>query len=436
MARYSFDSKPHGEGGFGRIIKGRDNELERNVAVKVMAGLKKSFPEADQERFRREARILAKLGHPNIPAIYDVNFEGDNLLIIFQFVAGANLKQTIAAEGPCQLSEVRNWFHQIGSALDHAHAIGIIHRDVKPDNIVITPDRETAYLVDFGIALSAEETKKLTERGFAVGTPGYMSPEQVAGQELDGRTDVYSLGVTLYEALAGTPVPIGEYRDLSVGNESIPPEIDELIRESLQPVNTRIPSAKVFNTKLAGALRPRRPLSEILAHGRLHEIATALEDLNAEEFSRLADGQRTLILLKCDDIVNSGEEELRAASARFLELLLSRAILLGPDDYQGIVAPAIYWAFEQVNYGRQGSVTLQNALERAASEAREGAHGVIAGELIKFLASISIGDKPGWYLRTMRNVLNALMANPVCRIRATELGIQLKAVNRAQRALG
>jgi len=248
--RYSFSSKPHAAGGFGHIIKGHDNDLERDIAVKVLSRLRQAFTEAEVERFRREARILAKLSHPNIPAIYYVEIGKDEatFLIIFQFVEGANLRQLLTAQGACAISEVRNWFHQIASALDYAHSRGIIHRDIKPENIIITPDRESAYLVDFGIALSAEESKKLTEKGYALGTPGYMSPEQVAGKDLDFRTDIYSLGVTLYEALAGKPIPVGAYADLSASDESIPPQIDELIQECFYPVERRVPTAKAFST--------------------------------------------------------------------------------------------------------------------------------------------------------------------------------------------
>lgn len=436
--RYTIDTKPHGSGGFGKIIRGHDNDLDRDVAVKVLSGLKEGFTPADTERFRREARILAKLSHPNIPAIYDVVFDDADasFLIVFQFVEGHNLRQVLNNEGACQLSEVRNWFHQIASALEYAHSKEVIHRDVKPENIIITPDRETAYLVDFGIALSAEDSKKLTEYGYAIGTPGYMSPEQMAGKELDGRTDVYTLGVNLYEALAGKAIPVGDYEELSNTNESIPPQVDQLIQECLLPLERRVPSAKSFSIRLAGSLRITKPLSEILAHGRLHEVAAALEELDAEQFSRLPPGQQTLVLVKCDDIVTSNEENLKLAAARFLELLVSLGLLLSKDDYQGIVKPAIYWAFEQHFEGKQGNVPLQRALERAASEARENAHAVLSIEILSFLNSVQLEGKPNWYLQVLRNLLTTLMANQACLINIKELSGYLKEVNRIQRAKG
>lgn len=384
--RYELDADTHGSGGFGKIIRGHDVELEREVAVKELSGLKKLFA-SDIERFRREARILAKLFHPNIPAIYDVVFDSEKstFQIVFQFIEGKNLRQILGAEGAGQLSEVRNWFHQIASALDYVHSKGVIHRDVKPENIIITPDRETAYLVDFGIALSAEESKKLTEKGYAIGTPGYMSPEQIAGKDLDGRADIYALGVTLYEALAGKPIAVGDYEELSNANETIPPQIDQLIEDCLLPLERRIGSAKNFSARLASSLRVTKPLSDVLAHGRLHELAAAMESLDAEQFSRLPVGQRKLMLIKCEDIVGSGDESLKSAGARFLELLVILGLHLTKEEYQGIVEPAFFWAFEQLYNGKQGNSLIQDALELAAAEAREDAHAVLSIEMLKFL---------------------------------------------------
>jgi len=134
--RFVFDLKPHGEGGFARVIKGRDNFLERDIAVKLLNPLATEFSSAEQERFRREARILARLSHPNIPAIYDVDFGPGRFLIVFQFIEGATLRNIIDQEGAIDLADVRLWFRQITLALEHAHMSSVIHRDVKPENII------------------------------------------------------------------------------------------------------------------------------------------------------------------------------------------------------------------------------------------------------------------------------------------------------------
>ncbi|WP_243384846.1 serine/threonine-protein kinase [Geothrix alkalitolerans] len=434
--RYHFEAKPHGSGGFGKIIKGHDNDLERDIAIKVLSDEKGIFSASSIERFRREARILAKLSHPNIPAIYDVvlNDDAKNFLIIFQFVGGQNLRQIIDSEGKCRLPEVRVWFHQLASAIEYAHSMGVIHRDIKPENVIISQDRENACLVDFGIALSSEDSKKLTDYGYAIGTPGYMSPEQLAGKEIDSKTDLYSLGVTLYEALAGKAIPVGDYEELSTVDESIPPQIDELIQECLAPAERRVPSAKAFSTRLATSLRVTRSLSEVLAHGRLHEVAGAIEQLDADDFSRLPKGQRALILLKCEDVVDSGEESLRSAGISFLDTLLRIGIHLSKEDYRKIVKPSIDWAYEQSSFGRQGNSTLQLALERAAGDARPDSHSVLAEEFIQFIKDKKLESKPNWYLQVLRNFLNSLLANQICDTYVTELSGIMREVNRIQRA--
>jgi serine/threonine protein kinase len=433
-SRFTFQDIPHGSGGFAKIIKGRDNDLERDVAVKVLDPLATAFSEADQERFRREARILARLSHPNIPAIYDIDFSPGKFSLISQFVDGVNLRQLLGKEGPCQVSEARLWFHQLASALEHAHSLEIIHRDVKPENIIITPDRESAYLVDFGIALSADEAKKLTKSGFVVGTPGYMSPEQQSGEELDKRTDVYSLAVTLYEALAGKSISIGDYGELSVANEAIPPQIDDLIRDCLLPRERRVESAKAFTVRLSGALRATKPLSEILAHGKLHELATALEDLSAEDFSKLPEGQRVLILAKVTDVVGSGDPKLQFASEQFLNLLLSRGLLLDKENYREIVRPSLQWAFEK-SFGGDfiRSRSIQRSLDQAAYISRGGSHEVLREEFVEFLKGIELEKRENWYLQGIRDLLETLLANPSCTGGATELANVLKKINRIQR---
>src|ERR1022692_4586769 len=117
--RFTFQTQAHAAGGFAKVIKGRDNVLDREIALKVLDPLVKQFPDEDVERFRREARILAKLSHPNIPAIYDVDFDNSRFMIVFQFIEGRTLKEVIDQEGPCQLGVAKNWFHQIASALDY-----------------------------------------------------------------------------------------------------------------------------------------------------------------------------------------------------------------------------------------------------------------------------------------------------------------------------
>ncbi len=432
--RFTFADQVHGAGGFAKVIKGRDNVLERNVAVKVLNPLATEFSKTEQERFRREARILASLSHPHIPSIYDVSFSGgETFLIVFQFIEGVTLRAVID-QGPCSINDAKSWFHQVASALDHAHDSGIVHRDVKPENIIIMPDRESAYLVDFGIALSTEDAKKLTASGWAIGTAGYMSPEQQAGEPVDARSDVYSIGVTLYEALAGKRIPVGDYEPLSAGNEAIPPEIDDLIRASVLPKERRLDSAKTFSQKLLGALRPSKPLSETLVHGKLHELAAAIEQLSPVEFTRLPKGQQSLILAKVADIVNSGETNLEYAAEQFLELLLNLCILVDKENYRGIVLPAVSWAFEKRFYEQTGRDSIRRALERAAHQASGESYEVLREEFVEFLKRAELDDQEDWYLHAVRNVLQTLLANPACTSGEEVLVEAFEKVNRIQRS--
>jgi serine/threonine protein kinase len=422
-------------GGFAKVIRGKDNELDRDIAVKVLDQLIAGFGDSDRERFRREARILAKLSHPNIPAIYDVQLSTDHFLIIFQFIEGDNLRDILNSSGPVQVATARTWFHQIASALDHAHKLGIIHRDIKPENIIITPDRESAYLVDFGIAISAEDSKKLTRSGFVVGTPGYMSPEQHAGEPVDQRSDVYSLAVTLYETLSGKPLRPGSYDALSTANEAIPPQIDDPILACLEDKKQRLDSTKLFSSQLAGALRlPSKPFSEVLAHGRLHELSISVEALTASEIANLPVGQRDLLTSKIADVVSSNDPNLQFASERFLELMLTRGVLLPQDDYRDIVTPAIQWAFVRVFDGRLGRAILRDALEIAAFEAHGEAYKVLLEEFTSFLASLEMEGKEQWYLHAIREIIASLMANPSCLTGSSDLKTALRKVNKLQRS--
>jgi serine/threonine protein kinase len=433
VKRFTFESRVYGAGGFAKVIKGRDNVLERDIAVKVLDTITTAFPEPDQERFRREARILARLSHPNIPAIYDIDFSEGGFLIIFQFIEGQTLREIIDEEGPTSITIVRTWFQQIASALDSAHELSIVHRDVKPSNIIITPNRETAYLVDFGIALSKEDAVRITESGFVIGTPGYMSPEQISGDEVDARSDIYSLGITMYEVLAGRPIPQGQYEDLSILNEAIPPEIDRLIQECLLQRDRRVASAKAFSALLAGALRTQKPLSEVLTTGRLHEIAIALEPLSPEEFIALPEGQRSLVLIKLSDIVLSSNPQLELASEQFLQLLLTRGLLLDKGDYQEIINPAIRWSFEQKHGDFVGSPNVRREIVRAAAQARLEIHQVISEAILSYFGEVDFGSKDDWYLNGARDILQRLLANPACPVGTTDLGRMLRAINAAQR---
>ncbi|MDY0296013.1 MAG: bifunctional serine/threonine-protein kinase/formylglycine-generating enzyme family protein [Acidobacteriota bacterium] len=192
--------KELGQGGMARVFLAKEEKLERYVALKVMA-LSPTQDDSMAKRFVREARTAAGLSHAGIVPVYDVGEHGGYFYIAMDYLPGGSLAGLIES-GPLQPENALAIFSAIASALDYAHGKGFIHRDVKPDNILFREDG-TPVLCDFGIARAVGSATRLTKTGMSVGTPHYMSPEQARGKPLDGRSDLYSLGVVLYEMLTG-----------------------------------------------------------------------------------------------------------------------------------------------------------------------------------------------------------------------------------------
>ena len=190
-----------GRGGMAVVYRAYQQSLNRYVAIKVLPS-QFAFDREFVERFQREARAAAGLRHPNIVVIHDVGQEAGTYYIVMEYLEGRTLKQVIEREGPLPAGRATRIMEQVAAALDYAHQRGFVHRDVKPANIFVGEgDRVT--LTDFGIAKAASETQHLTQTGMLMGTPEYMSPEQAGGGQVDHRTDLYALGVVLYQILAG-----------------------------------------------------------------------------------------------------------------------------------------------------------------------------------------------------------------------------------------
>ncbi len=190
-----------GRGGMATVYKTYQPSLERYVAIKVLLS---DFTEDPSfvRRFKREATAIAGLQHPNIVPVYDFGWEGDIAYIVMQYISGGALKGQLGQ--PVDPSFTVRVISQVAAALDYAHGQGIVHRDIKPANILLTPS-DWVLLTDFGIAKMVSATSALTQTGRMVGTPQYMSPEQAKGEAVDSRSDIYSLGVVLYEMLTGRP---------------------------------------------------------------------------------------------------------------------------------------------------------------------------------------------------------------------------------------
>ncbi len=189
-----------GGGGMAIVYKGRDTMLNRLVTIKVLRP-EYTSDEDFVRRFRREARSVASLSHPNIVNIYDVGQESDVYYLVMEYIDGENLKTLIKREGPLPLEKALQFAGQICDALDHAHENNIVHRDVKPHNILITKTGR-AKLTDFGIALEAG-TATMTSTDTILGSVHYISPEQAKGEQAGAASDIYSMGIVLYEMLTG-----------------------------------------------------------------------------------------------------------------------------------------------------------------------------------------------------------------------------------------
>ena len=409
-------------GGFGRVIHARDTWLDRDIAIKILDPLM-ALEEGEQKRFQQEARTLARLSHPNIPSIYDVilssAIESDDgephFQILFEFISGQNLRDRLRDEGALPLDDARLWFSQLASALQHAHDLGVIHRDVKPENIIVRDSRESCCLVDFGIALTDEDVVRITKTGYVIGTPGYMSPEQESGEELDGRTDIFNLGVCLYEALAGSPLPRGDYRPLATINEGTPPAIDELVQACLEPKDLRLGSAELFARRLAEALRPRVALAQVLAEGRLADLGTALSEMTPVEYAERPAGQRMLIHSKVADLAASGRAELELPLMGLLAQLVHLGTRLSADEYGEVVDLTLEWGFEHTYAtGEVGKARLRRSLADEAATLPPSLHALEASKVLAFFEERGLETFEENCLNGARDLVSNLLANRAC----------------------
>ncbi|HET9453333.1 MAG TPA: serine/threonine-protein kinase [Gemmatimonadaceae bacterium] len=251
-----------GAGAMGSVYLARDPVLKRLVAVKVMAPALASDPQA-RARFEREAQTVASISHPNVVAVYSVGtLENGVPFLVMQYVEGKTMAERIAEGGPLDAPTAKRVLGEVASALAAAHRKGVIHRDIKPSNILWDDETGRALVTDFGIAAvkphgDKAEAQKLTQTGMAIGTPAYMSPEQVLGEEVTEKTDVYSLGVLGYEMLiADGPYQLSkpgeamaahlrdEPRKLSKMRADVDPEVERLLEDCLTKDPERRPTAQ------------------------------------------------------------------------------------------------------------------------------------------------------------------------------------------------
>jgi serine/threonine-protein kinase len=260
-----------GDGGMGIVYLVRDVRLGRQVALKVIAPHLAPDPEF-QERFAAEARSAAAIEHPNAVTIYSAGSADGHLFIAMRYIEGTDLRHSLAETGPLAPQAAARVVAEVAGALDAAHAAGFVHRDVKPANILLTgaPGSGTAYLTDFGLTRGLGSSQaQLTETGQWIGTLDYVAPEQVAGERIDARTDIYSLGTVLYEMLAGS-VPFGgdQMQKLRRKTDDAPPPL---------PATA---SPRAFNPVLARAIA-RDPEHRFRSAGDLGRAASTAAGVEA-----------------------------------------------------------------------------------------------------------------------------------------------------------
>jgi serine/threonine protein kinase len=263
-----------GRGGMGVVYRAEQLRLGRRVALKLIAPELAEDPEF-RERFERESRIAASIEHPNVIPVHEAGESDGVLFIVMRYVDGTDLRALLRDYGRLEPSRAAELVSQVAAALDAAHAYGLVHRDVKPANVLIAlvGGREHAYLTDFGLTKHLSSQGGMTKTGEVVGTIDYLAPEQIEGRPLDARTDVYALGCVLHQAVTGQVPYVRDsdvakmYAHLSEPPPSptgvvagLPPELDEVIARGMaKNPETRYPSAGDLGRAAQAAARRRAP---------------------------------------------------------------------------------------------------------------------------------------------------------------------------------
>jgi serine/threonine protein kinase len=222
------------------VYLGRDGELERRVAVKLLAAGVGRDDEL-RRRFARESRLAARLSHPNVVTVFDAGEDAERPYIVMEYVEGETLADVLRRRGALPPEEAAEIGEQVAAGLAHAHAHGLVHRDVKPQNLLVTSDGRVK-IADFGVARS-DDASRLTQAGTVLGTAAYLSPEQAADAEVGPRSDLYALGAVLYELLAGrTPYRFDSLAELGAPRKpppplpsSVPPPLADVVLRCLAP---------------------------------------------------------------------------------------------------------------------------------------------------------------------------------------------------------
>lgn len=358
-----------GQGGMGTVFLARDLALERQVAVKALSPELAGQPQL-RERFLRETRIVAGFSHPNIVPVHAVVDDGRLLLFVMGYVDGETLSQRVRRGGPLNAPALARMVQELAWALSYAHGRGVVHRDVKPDNVIIERSTGRALLTDFGTARATSEASQLTSLGEVVGTPHYMSPEQAAGEQVDGRSDLYALGVTAFFAATGRlpfdapttqailamqitqPAPLVE---------DLRPDLPLALSAAIDRCLAKEPDARFESGEaLVNVLEPVRATAPV--------VAPAVRQF-------LAEGEQSLRALV---IVGVGLSALIARLAATADADLAALVVVGLTSLLGLLRGLIVRARLLLKLGHRYSEVRAAAVNAAAD--RAAAHAALRAD--------------------------------------------------------
>ena len=326
--RYRLDKKL-GEGGMAIVYQATDLMLDRTIAVKI---LRKDFSssQAFQERFKEEARAAANLTHPNIVTVHDFGFDQDRLFIVMEYVPGKDLKQIIKETGALPIYQGTRLIVQACAGIGYAHRAGLVHCDIKPHNMLITPDNRLK-VTDFGIARALASVKHDEQTQAIWGSPAYFSPEQAAGKAPSPASDVYSLGVVLFEVLTGQlPFTDPSPQELALLHRFEDPPLPREINPEISPELEEI-ILKVLSKQATTRYRTADQL------GRIVISFTEYNDSEIEDVPETKPEDRTLKLIK--------RLESKRPARQWLTILLGLLALIAV----GGLFPFWLWVYYQLN---------------------------------------------------------------------------------------
>jgi eukaryotic-like serine/threonine-protein kinase len=375
-AHYELDTEI-GRGGMGVVYRAKDRRLKRVVAIKVLPP-ELAFRSEIKTRFLREAETAAQLNHPNIVDIYAVDEAEGIVYFVMAYITGDNLAKRLHQQGSMSVDETRRVLRDVADALAYAHERGVIHRDIKPDNILIDAQSGRPMVTDFGIARAVTEgDSRLTATGIAIGTPTYMSPEQAAGErQIDGRSDLYSLGVVGYQMLTGeppftansTPAILVKHiseqpTPLEQRRSDVPPDLARIVMTLLEkePAN-RFPSASAVVVALDTGKMPPRPATATTpaapaatkpaaAGGQMWQSATGL-DGNTADYAAMGPTPEEWRRWNAEPVARFRK---KLAPYLFVNGVIVIASVVGQSDFFGItVLWSIYLAFKYAKLWADG----------------------------------------------------------------------------------